>query len=156
VLSWPPYAAGESPDHAIARVHRWALAVFVWTPDSQTWAQPDHVPTRNQLEQLAREGGGRVHDDCDGFAALCRYALWDLRIPNRMALCNVESAAAPPTFAGNHAVAIAPERGLVLDCRFGVVTTRGALERLGYEFIAMSGLEPDEPWVSIKRMGGEG
>lgn len=150
VIAWPEKIENETIAQAARRVHHWAHSIFAWTPDTQTWGAEDHVPTESDLEQLAREGGGVIHDDCDGFMALCRYALWRLGIPNRGMRCNVEPDAAPPSYAGNHAVCTPAGTDLVLDNRYAVVMTRAELERIGYQFISMSGLLPGEPWTAVR------
>lgn len=148
MLSWPrPTGSLETQ---IALVHAWALSVFVWTADIESWGVPEHWPLRSELERHARDNAGVVKDDCDGFAVLCRCALWDLGIPSRILVCNVEPSAALPAAGGNHAVLSPEGTGLVMDCRYRVVVSREELERIGYQWVAMSGPNPGDPWTEVK------
>lgn len=149
-IAWPKSIENETPAAAAARVHAWALSIFVWTADIETWQVPELWPLRSELEGLAERNGGAIHEDCDGFAILCRCALWDLGVENRLLVVNVEPTAAAPSPTGNHAVAIVDGTDLVLDCRQQRVVSRDELERVGYEWIAMSGLRSGDPWTEVK------
>lgn len=141
---------GELPQDSIDRVFRWAAGIFIWTEDIKTWKRPDHWPLESELEELAARGAGQITDDCDGHASLCRYALWKLKVPNRLLVGNVEPSAAPRQPFGNHCVLTPENTGLVLDCRHPFIVPRQDLEDLGYTFIEMSGLEPGDPWVLVE------
>lgn len=142
MLNWPEHRR-ESAETTAARVFGWAYGIFDWTPDEEAWQQPEHWPLRSELEEHAAANGGRVKDDCDGFASLCRYALWNVGVPNRILVCTTETG-------GSHAVLTVEGLGLVLDNRQVRVVTRDELERIGYRWVAMSGLSPGDPWTEIK------
>lgn len=150
MLNWPKPIAEESRNETISRVFSWAYGIFDWTADIQSWGVPEHWPLRSELEEHAAINDGRVKDDCDGFAILCRCALWDLSVANRILICNVEPSAAPRSPGGNHAVLTVDGTGLVLDCRQSIVRSREELERIGYQWVSLSGLTPWEPWTEVK------
>jgi hypothetical protein len=41
--------------------------------------------------------------------------------------------------------------GLVLDNRYSRIVSREELERIGYRWEALSGLNPGDPWTEVKR-----
>lgn len=153
MLKWPQPLAGEPLDASIERVHGWAQGLFEWNEDFKIWGVREHWPLRSELEAKARHNAGKVLDDCDGYASLCRYALWDLGVANRILTCDVEPGAAPsnPHGDGNHAVCTPEGTGRVMDNRYSVVVTREELEQTGYRWRALSGLHPGDPWTEVKK-----
>lgn len=147
MLNWPKLVPSEPPNERMARVFAWASGIFIWTADIDSWNVPEFWPLRSELE--ARYDRGVIHEDCDGFAMLCRYALWDLEIPNRILTCNVEHSAAAPAPDGDHCVLTAEGTGMVFDCRQPRLVPREELEQLGYTWCSMSGLTGGDPWTEI-------
>lgn len=100
---------------------------YKYDPPIDTW------PTRAQIERMMAELG-KIHDDCDGHAFACVYALADLGIKARVVLCWVE-----PPINEYHAVC-ETEAGYVLDNRFlGDVLTWGDSPLCEYTRDRMSG-----------------
>jgi len=83
----------------------------------------------------------RVSDDCDGFAIACRKLLRDEGLDTRLVLCYTELDECHLVCAtGNY----------ILDNRHKYVMTKRKLEKLGYNFAYVSGLNPGDPWKELK------
>ena len=134
---WPRFSG--SAEEITNAVFAWALARFRWTPDVATRGQLDHWPSPADLEQDLR-ALGYVQDDCDGFAAMCRHALRVNGVQSRLVLCWVENAE-------YHAVC--EVAGLILDNRQLTVCPSQDLERVGYVWDRMSGVNDGDDWTSV-------
>jgi predicted transglutaminase-like cysteine proteinase len=83
----------------------------------------------------------RVTDDCDGFAIACRVLVREEGLESRLVVCQAETGEGHLVCAvGNY----------ILDNRMRGVVTREKLERHGYKFLYVSGLEPGEPWRAVE------
>jgi hypothetical protein len=85
----------------------------------------DQWPTRDEVVANLRANGGRLRDDCDGFAFAACYALHDLGVGARVVIGACETGA-------GHMVC-EDEHGSVIDNRYpGRVLTWRELEIIGY------------------------
>lgn len=124
---------------------------FDYVSDAQQFGVSDNWPTRSEILANLRENGGRLRDDCDGFAFAAAYLLHDLGIGARvvMGMCD--------TGAGH--MVCEDEHGSVIDNRWpGRVLTWRELERIGYRSSSMNSLDFErEPgqWDAIA-VGADG
>lgn len=145
MLNVPLFTHITDPAQICANVFAWARGIFVYVTDERQYGLGDHWPSPQDLADNINRHDGELHDDCDGFACLCRYALRLNGVKSRLVLCWVEGG------GGYHAVAEA--NGLVLDNRQVAVCSTQDLERIGYVWDRMSGYETGDPWVDVKFNG---
>lgn len=82
----------------------------------------------------------RVVDDCDGFAIACRMLVREAGLESRLVMCYTETGEGHLVCGvGNY----------ILDNRYFRVMTKEQLERIGYKFMYVSGLEPGEVWKEL-------
>ncbi len=109
---------------------------FVYESDLAAWGCIDYWATPKEMAAHAGPDG-KVHDDCDGFALLCRGKLDEMGIENRLVFCQVET--------GEYHL-VCESTGYILDCRHMSVMPRQILD---YKWISISGHKPGEPWHLI-------
>lgn len=81
-----------------------------------------------------------VTDDCDGFAIACRLLVREAGLDSRLVVCECETGEMHLVCAvGNY----------ILDNRHTKVKTKESLERLGYTFLYVSGLQPGDSWRKL-------
>ena len=73
---------------ALDDVFRSVSENFVYESDLAAWGCIEYWATPKEMAAHAGPDG-KVHDDCDGFALLCRGKLDDLGIENRLVFCQV-------------------------------------------------------------------
>lgn len=84
----------------------------------------------------------RVVDDCDGFAIACRQLVREEGLESRLVMCFTETGEGHLVCGvGNY----------ILDNRARQVVTREHLERYGYRFMYVSGLEPGDDWHALQK-----
>lgn len=144
MLKWPEVKNFDETEYDyFCRVHLWAKSIFTWNTDQATWGKPDYWPTKEDLEELAKQAG-IIYEDCDGFAQLCRYAIAMSDFVSRLVVCNRPEN---PTEHGNHCVA-ETELGFVFDCSQTVLAVWGNLIGQGYEKKSMGPLcNPNDPYL---------
>jgi len=109
---------------------------FGWADDSSTFGKNEYWATYDELIQKAVSG--KVRGDCDDFAELCVHELRATGFRARFVLCLTET---------DEAHLVAETEGLILDNRQVYVTPQ---EYLKYNWLAISGYSPGEPWHLIK------
>lgn len=113
---------------------------FTYVPDIERWKTMEYWISRLDGDLLE----GKWEGDCDDFALLCRAALREKVIPNRLVFCYVPPE--PGSAGGYHLVTEVD--GWLFDCRFPYVTDRGLRN---YQYIGMSGFNKGDPWHWIKK-----
>lgn len=89
----------------------------------ESWDMPDDVDN--------------VSDDCDGFALACRQLVREAGLESRLVICKTETGEGHMVLAvGNY----------ILDNRYNRVKLKSTLERVGYEWVYVSGLEKGDLW----------
>lgn len=120
---WPVRDGHESLADSLRKVYDWAIARFTYVGDPEQFGEPDHWPTRAEVEaQLAH--GGRIVGDCDDFAFACHFALQGMGIASQLVLCWTVPGQRPGTY---HMVCHCA--GYVLDNRAPRLMRRDELER---------------------------
>lgn len=142
MLTWPVTKNRED-------ILKWARENFVWTRDKEVWQIDEFWATEAELEHNALLDGvenGVVHDDCDGFAAMCVIACRKNGLQARYVVVATEQC--PPGVDYDHCVA--ESGGVIFDNRYAAsLDTKEDLEIAGYRFWATSGTKPGEPWKRI-------
>lgn len=86
------------------------------------------------------DGTSKIVGDCEEFALACRKLLREHGIATRLVYC----------IAWGEGHCCLESEGWILDNNFDRVMTNDELTRdHGYEFIAVSGYEPGDPWYKI-------
>jgi len=122
----------ETTKQIADRVHARILRGFKYRTDEsnygveEDWRFPDNVD--------------RVTDDCDGFAIACRVLLREEGLDTRLVVCYTET---------NEGHLVCATGNLILDNRQRKVTTKEALEKSGYNFKFVSGLDPGDEWKEL-------
>ena len=98
--------------------------------DESVWGEAEHWETPDEVAT-------NIDGDCDTDALRVRCVLRSLGIKNRLVYCK----------AGTVGHLVCEVEGWIFDVNYPRVTSRG---NLPYEWIAMSGYEPGDPWHVIR------
>jgi predicted transglutaminase-like cysteine proteinase len=116
-----------------AEIHHRVLKGFRYRTDEQMHSLIEHWQAPTDVD--------RVIDDCDGFAIACRGLVREQGLESRLVLCLTETGEGHLVCGvGNY----------ILDNRQRRVVTRENLERDGYKFLYVSGLEPGDTWFRLE------
>jgi predicted transglutaminase-like cysteine proteinase len=120
------------------RVMHEVLNNFVYESDMAVWKKDEYWATPKEMYKH-RKADGKVHDDCDGFALMCREKLDAMGIENHLIYCKVETGE-------GHLVCEVD--GYIFDCRQSDVQLN---QDLPYQWISRSGTKAGQPWHLIIR-----
>jgi predicted transglutaminase-like cysteine proteinase len=121
------------------RIHSWALSIFEYHTDLETWGLPDYWATIGDL-QLEFDINNKIKGDCDDFAQLCRYAAMACGIPSRLVLCYTE--------LGDYHCVAEIESGWIFDNRESLISHWTYLLGKGYKKDVMGPIcDPNEPYL---------
>lgn len=114
------------------QVHKEVLSAFTYKTDMEMHGVNEHWQFPTDITD--------IKDDCDGFAIACRIKLREQGLDTRLVVCKCENDEMHLVCAtGNY----------ILDNRQAFVKTKRDLERIGYRFLFVSGLEPGDPWHKL-------
>lgn len=121
---------------ALQEIHRRALSNFTYKHDkdvhgiSEHWAYPGEF----------WEAGHKFVGDCDDFAMYCRALCREQNIPNRLVICLTETGEGHLVMESN---------GWILDNRQTRLMGSKTLEKLGYQWLYISGYNAGDPWYKV-------
>lgn len=116
----------------VDQIHAEVEKAFTYKTDSEMHSVEEHWQFPADMSD--------IKDDCDGFAIACRVKLRQQELDSRLVVCRCENGEMHLVCAsGNY----------ILDNRQTTVKTKQQLERLGYDFLYVSGLEPGDAWHKL-------
>lgn len=120
-------------------IHKNVKEDFVYVSDERLYKKPEwwQSPAADYM------GDSRLLGDCEDFALACRKLCRDAGIDNsRLVYCFTEN---------KEGHCVLEVDGWIFDNRSpeGVVMNRDILTERGYEWVAISGYEPGDPWFRI-------
>ena len=116
----------------LSKIHKRVLKNFKYVTDKrqydtiEKWVEPEDVDN--------------VTGDCEDFAFACRKLIREEGLPSRLIYCKDETGE-------GHLVL--ESGGWVLDNRQKSLKTKQKLERIGYEFISISGFQSGDNWYKL-------
>lgn len=119
------------------KIHKTVFNKFQYKTDLENykiiekWVQPN----------FDFDGSSSIIGDCEDFALACRNLCRKENLTTRLVVCRVETGEGHCVLECN---------GWILDNRRKKVVSREELEDAGYEWIAISGYEPGDPWYRIE------
>lgn len=120
----------------LSEIHSKVFDVFEYTTDREHYGLEEKwsVPPEYSADMTFK-------GDCDDFAMMCRKLCREAGIDNsRLVVCYDE------TGEGHLVLEV---EGYVLDNRSRDLETQDSLSRVGYEWVAISGYNPGDPWYGI-------
>lgn len=116
----------------VDQVHKDIHDAFTYTSDEKMHGVKEHWQFPTDMSD--------IKDDCDGFAIACRAKLREHGLDTRLVVCSTETGEMHLVCAsGNY----------ILDNRYNSVRTKEHLERIGYDFKYVSGLNPGDSWHKL-------
>lgn len=116
----------------VDQVHKDIHDAFTYTSDEKMHGVKEHWQFPTDMSD--------IKDDCDGFAIACRAKLREHGLDTRLVVCSTETGEMHLVCAsGNY----------ILDNRYNSVRTKEHLERIGYDFKYVSGLNPGDLWHKL-------
>ena len=116
----------------VDQVHKDIHDAFTYTSDEKMHGINEHWQFPTDMSD--------IKDDCDGFAIACRVKLREQGLDTRLVVCSTETGEMHLVCAsGNY----------ILDNRYDSVRTKEHLERIGYDFKYVSGLNPGDSWHKL-------
>lgn len=124
----------------LKRIFETAIYSFDYITDQEQFGKIEH------WNCPVLDGRGRIQGDCEDFALYCRKLCREAEFKTELVYCLIE----PPTFGnGPRGHMVLHIEGQIMDNRRMFLTTVSKLKGQGYEFIAMSGQLPGDPWHYI-------
>ena len=116
----------------VDQIHTDISKAFTYKTDTEMHGMNEHWQFPDDMSD--------IKDDCDGFAIACRTKIRQEELDSRLVVCRCETGEMHLVCAsGNY----------ILDNRQTSVKTKQQLERIGYTFLYVSGLEPGDPWHKL-------